>query len=54
MLFILFIASYAKELVDKAITDSLIEVILLFWRNIEVNFNISGEMFLKISVDIDG
>ena len=48
MLFIIFIASYAQELVEKAITDSLIEVTLLFWRNIEVNFNILEEIFYKI------
>ena len=53
MLFILFIASYGQELVEKAITDSLIEVILLFSRNIEVNLNISGESLFQ-SVCIDG
>ena len=47
MLFIIFIASYAQELVQKAIADSLIEVTLLFWRNTEVNFNILEEIFLK-------
>ena len=34
-------------------TDSLIEVRLLFSRNIEVNLNISGESLFK-SVCIDG
>ena len=34
-------------------TDSLIEVRLLFSRNIEVNLNISGESLFK-SVRIDG
>ena len=52
MLFILF-ASYAQELVEKAITDSLIEVTLKFMHNIHLALNISRENFLK-SVSTDG
>ena len=47
MVHILFIASYAQDLVEKAISDSLIEVTLLFSCNIEGNFNISREIFFK-------